>query len=444
MSVTRRQFAILGLLIFIAGIAAGWGFIVKHSAQGTITDFEVVYRGARCLVGHCDPYNGAEVIQRYVAEGGKLGPANNNGRNTQQTVALQSYLPTASIYFAPFALLSWPTAYASWIALTLCGMIIAAFLTWDLGQEYAPDLTFYLVCILLANCGILFCGGNPAGICVSLCVISVWCLVRDRWVAVGLVSMAISLAIKPHDTGLIWLYFLSSGGVYRKRALQILAITCILGVPAILWISRISPHWTQELHATLVAYSARGGINDPGPAGTSGVGPGMIINLQTIVSLFRDDPGFYNPVSYLLCAPLLLIWIVLTFRSRRSPATAWLALASVTALSMLPLYHRPYDAKLLLLTIPACAMLWKAGGPIGWIAVLMTWAGVLATADIPLAVFQILTRGMHFSPGLQGKILALPLTRPAPLILFAVGLFYLCVYARRHSNGAETVPRGSG
>jgi len=32
---------------------------------------------------------------------------------------------------------------------------------------------------------------------------------------------------------------------------------------------------------------------------------------------------------------------------------------------MLVTYHRPFDAKLLLLAVPACAMLWAEGGRIG-------------------------------------------------------------------------------
>ena len=50
----------------------------------------------------------------------------------------------------------------------------------------------------------------------------------------GILCMAVSLAIKPHDSGLVWFYFLLAGGVYRKRALQTLAVTVLLALPAIL------------------------------------------------------------------------------------------------------------------------------------------------------------------------------------------------------------------
>ena len=39
--------------------------------------------------------------------------------------------------------------------------------------------------------------------------------------------LAISLMLKPHDAGLVWLYFLLAGGIYRKRALQALVADAI-------------------------------------------------------------------------------------------------------------------------------------------------------------------------------------------------------------------------
>ena len=99
--------------------------------------------------------------------------------------------------------------------------------------------------------------GNTAGLVVGLSVIAAWCFLRERFVFAGILSMAVSLAMKPHDAGLIWLYFFLAGGVLRKRALQTLAVTAVLAVPAILWISHVAPHWPSELHANLATITAR-------------------------------------------------------------------------------------------------------------------------------------------------------------------------------------------
>ena len=193
----------------------------------------------------------------------------------------------------------------------------------------------------------------------------------------GIACLAVSLAIKPHDSGFVWLYFLLVGGVHRKRALQTLLVVAAAAIPAFLWVTHIAPHWLNELQTNLSITSAHGGNGDPGPAGGLGVSPGMIIDLQTIFSVLRDDPHFYNPITYLVCGPMLVAWVIVTIRSRFSPTNAWLALASISALSMLPLYHRPHDAKLLVLTIPACALLVAEGGRIGRIALLLNAAAIL-------------------------------------------------------------------
>jgi hypothetical protein len=251
--------------------------------------------------------------------------------------------------------------------------------------------------------------------------------------------MAVSLAIKPHDAGLIWLYLLLAGGVYRKRALQTLAVTVLLALPAILWMSHIAPHWLGDWQSNLSVMSARGGILDPGPASTPGFRDlGMIIDLQTVISVFRDDPRIYNPASYLACGALLLAWSIITLRSRFSLARAWLALAVVVPLTLLVTYHRSYDAKLLLLTVPACAMLWTEGGPGRWIALLASSAGVVSTGDIPSALLTIFSNNIHLgTTGIYDKILTVALKRPIPLILLAIVVFYLWEYVLHADPGTE-------
>jgi hypothetical protein len=158
----------------------------------------------------------------------------------------------------------------------------------------------------------------------------------------------------------------------------------------------------------------------------------MVIDLQSVVAVFRDDPRIYNSVSYLVCGALLLAVAVRTLRLRFSQRKTWLALAAIAPLTMLVTYHRPFDAKLLLLAVPACAMLWAEGGRIGRLALLVTTAGIVATADLPLISFLALTRNLRISTdGLSGQMLTVALARPIPLILLMMGLFYLWIYLQR-------------
>jgi hypothetical protein len=326
------------------------------------------------------------------------------------------------------------------MTLMAASFILAAFLKWNVGTNYAPGIALFLACLWAVNCEAIFAGGNVAGIVVGLCVLAVWCFLHDRYVPAGVLCLAVSLAVKPQDAGFIWLFFLLAGGVYRRRALQTLLVTVVLSLPAVLWVTHISPHWMQELHSTLLTISAHGGLNDPSPASATYHTLGPLLDLQAAISVFWDDPRIYNSVSYLVCGILLLIWSVTTLRSRLTPQKAWFALAAIAAITMLPTYHRPYDAKLLLLSVPACAMLWAEGGPIRWFALLVNAAGILVIGDVPIIVSMILSRNLPppFMADISGKILTVMVVRPASLLLLVMGVFYLWVYVRRAPDRAAT------
>ncbi len=438
---TRARWMGLLLLLLGSGIFIFWGASLERTALFRMSDFKAVYYGSRCLLQHCDPYNVSELEGLYRAEGWGF-PSVTIWARQEATVYVN--MPATFLFVAPIALLPWGPAHVLWEILIAGGVILAALLMWNLGAESAPIVSGCLIGFLLANCEVILAFGNTAGIVVSLCVIAAWCFLEERFVPAGIVCLAVSLLIKPHDAGLVWLYFLLAGGAHRKRALQTLAVAVALSLPAILWVSHVAPQWPQELHANLLAISGPGGLNDPGPTSITNRTAGMVIDLRSVISVFRDDPRVYNPVSYLFCGALLLVWLLTALRTRAAQANARLALAAVVPLTMLLTYHRSYDAKLLLLTIPACAMLWAEGGLTGVFALLVTAAAVVFSADIPLAILLNLARHLHVDmAGPFGKIATVVLERPATLVLLAASIFYLWMYVRRASARAATTEAAS-
>jgi hypothetical protein len=169
-----------------------------------------------------------------------------------------------------------------------------------------------------------------------------------------------------------------------------------------------------------------------------------LIDLQVVLSLFKDDPRFYNPASYLVFAVLAAIWGFVTLRSGFSPARAWMGIAAIVTLSLLPVHHHLYDTKLLLLLVPAMAVLSAEKGPIKWPALLVTLAALAATGDISGTIFfQLVDRLLPPATGLAGALRGV-LVFPVPLILLAVGVFYLWVYARWASRSSSTVAMHPG
>jgi hypothetical protein len=190
-----------------------------------------------------------------------------------------------------------------------------------------------------------------------------------------------------------------------------------------------------------------GSVDYPGPAASGFNG---LVNLQEVVSALWNDPRIYNPLSYLVGALLLLAWAFVTLRSCHSPKRAWLALATIAALSLLPVYHHLYDTKLLVLTVPACAMLWAEGGLIGWLALLVNTVCFVLIGDFSGVIVLSGIRRLHVSAnGLSGQIVTTLQSFPVPLILLVMGVFYLWIYVRagestlgnRHSPEDLCVPK---
>ncbi len=414
---------VLGCLVFLA-----LGFALENAQPNSLADFKALYYPARCLVEHGDPYNQNDVMRVYRAEDGNalLDTVQNRQIATQNP-----YPPTAFPFTIPLALLPWGPAHILWTLINVGSFLFASILIWSLAVGYAPTLSGALLCFFLANSELLIVCGNVAGLVISLCVVAVWCFFRERFVGLGIVCLAISLAIKPHDTALVWLYFLLAGGIYRKRALQTLLVAAAISLPALLWVWIAAPHWLEELRFNLQTYSAHGGINDPGPASMGGHGLDMLISLQTVFSVFWDNPRFYNLASYLVCAPLLLVWALVTLRSRPSPKRLWIGLATIAALSMLPVYHRQLDAKLLMLSVPACAMLWSEAGLTGLLALFVNGAALVLIGDLPWAILLAMIGHLHLSGTALSREVSIALqVFPIPLILLGMSVFYLWVYAR--------------
>lgn len=431
-----------GLILLMLGgvVFLVFGFALENLAPVTTQDFKVVYYSARCLLDHRDPYNENDLDYVYHAEGGESPRDTPAVRDTERHYP---YFPSAFAVTIPFALFQFGPAHILWLLFTAASLALGSLLMWDVGAKFAPVLSGGLVGLSLANCMFFLAIGNPGGITVGLCLVAFWCFLRNRFVPAGVLALSVSLLLKPHVAGLIWLYFVFAGRANRMRAFQTAAVTGVLSLISVLWLSQIAPHWALELRSILHAYSAPGGINDPGPASKGGHGIGMIISLQAPLSFFWDNPAFYNIATYIICGVLLLVWIYTASRSRFSPQLAWFAIAPIAVLSLLPVYHRLGDSKLLLLTIPAGAILWVEGGSLRWWALAVNCAEFLLTGEPQWAIFFAVVGHLRGSThSISGQMLQIVQVFPVPVILFISCIFYLCVYVKRATGEASRQETG--
>src|SRR6185503_5536847 len=156
---------LLGASIFLA---LGW--------NGSMSDFKVVYYGSKCLAQHGDPYKPDDVLRVQEIQGADL-----TDPIQRQAISLSVYLPTAYLIAYPITLLGWQLGHLFWTLLIATAFILAGFLAWDLSVDNAPLLSASLIGFMLANGFAFLFLGNTAGIVISLCVVAVWCFVRQKF-----------------------------------------------------------------------------------------------------------------------------------------------------------------------------------------------------------------------------------------------------------------------
>ena len=424
---TREHKDGLYLVLLGAAIFLLIGLIVQMAAPVKSIDYRAVYFSTRCFLEHRDPYNAGELRRTVHDEGSESWDQIDKGSLMERKFI---YLPTVFVFSSAFALLPFALSNMLWLAGLAAVYVFAAGLIWRVCAQQAPLLAGALVALVLASSELFFALGNPAGYAIALTAVAVCCFLEDRFIAAGVLCLALSLMLKPHDGWLIWLFLLLAGGRLRRCALWTAGAVAVLSMPVLWELWRIAPQWPGELHAIFSDYSAVGSVNDPGPTGMTALSTVMNVSLQPVFSLVSDNPAFYNAATYLVCGALLLPWSVRVARTKPEGGIAWMAIAPAAVLSLLPVYHRSYDARLLLLAVPACVQLWKRNRLAGWVGASLVALGTVVTAGIP---WSILAQAMARYPELVVRAPATlrgVVTGTAPLSLLLAGVFFLSMFLR--------------
>lgn len=421
-----------GRFLFISGVILFLliGLLGQPSPSHRMVDFKALYYPGQVLIQHHDPYRQDSVLAAFKAAPDTiLHPA---GPGAINAVSFCVNFPTTLVFVLPLALLPWAVACPLWQFLTASVYLLAAWRIWRVGAVWSPRRTGLLLALLLPGSALLLEIGNLAGITVGFCILGAIGIIRERHVHFSILCLALSLLLKPQDSGLIWLCLLLAGLPYRRRALQTLAVAAVLSVIPAFWVTSVAPHWPQEIHSNFLANSLPGKINNPGPLTVKPEDGGpMIISLQTVTSLLVGSPRAYNGLAWLVCVPLLLACFLAILRKPEMPAKLWLALAAIAPLSMLPVYHRQYDTGLLMLAVPACALLRTRGGRIASAAAWLTGATALASSSILLYFLGVWTYHLRTSlTGTAAVIANIVLARPVPFAMLALGIFYICLIVR--------------
>ncbi len=340
-------------------LLAGTEFVIRGPVRALQTatgfnDFLSPYVQADAFVHGLDPYSPQILLQRWPAEASHflfLPREVANGSLVANRGIPTAYPITALVLISPFSLLPWSLAYALWFAINL---ILFAIMLWVLVElaGFSGDLywagTILLVAGTLAlapfHTGIVT--ANVTLVAVELSVIAIWAARRRYEIAAGLL-LAVSAGLKP-QIGLCFLFYY----LLRRRwricgiAAALLACGAAFGLLRLElghtpWLS----NYLSDNHILLET----GVLGNFTPINPTRFG---LINLQVALYPIVGSVRVTNAVAMAVGAFLLAVWIVSVVRRESRDDVELLDLSAIAVISLLPVYHRFYDATLLVL--PLC------------------------------------------------------------------------------------------
>jgi hypothetical protein len=181
---------------------------------------------------------------------------------------------------------------------------------------------------------------------ISLIIVSIWCAARQR-ALLGGILLGVACAIKPQVAGPFFLYYV----LMRRWKLSIAAMFTgglVLAIALVaMQVSQINwlEGWTRSIKDT-------GRVNDVNDYGWGNPFRDEILDLKMVLVSFIQNPALLKAAIGGISLALLA-WFVAVFPrgERRSIHRETLALAALSGIILMPIYHRVYDASLLAIAL---------------------------------------------------------------------------------------------
>jgi len=257
------------------------------------------------------------------------------------------YPPTSFVLLAPLALFPWKAALSVWIGISivaLAGMLVTVASVAGIRLSVMRGWVFLALCLGLAPLHTGLATANPAIVGVALSVVALWLAGRKQDSLAG-VLIAGSICLKP-PIGLcfVFFYLLSRRWKIVFTTCAVVALFTLVAVGR-LWLS--GDPWVGSYRMVAQHLFASGSINDFTSANPVWF---QMVNLQGPLYEITGNPAVAKISALLVGILLLMLWTFMHL-SVANPVNDLLAVGALTVLSLLPVYHRFYDASLLIVPI---------------------------------------------------------------------------------------------
>jgi hypothetical protein len=319
-----------GFLVLAVGVFSAVR-IAKSSLR--LWDFNMYAAAADAWLQGQNPYDETELKARWNNTTGKMN------LSAQRSIAPATTL----VVISPFTLLPLQVAFVLWTILSVSLIVTAIFTLWRFcgWTRHDPGAWIMLACVLASGPFILGISvGQPSLPAVALIIFAARFILRGRERTAGIL-LALATALKLQLGAPIILYYL-----IRRRwraALWSGAMFSLLTLIALTRLQAAGVVWADDWLINIQQSSTAGGPNDVTPPNKT---RDHLLNLQLPFYAIAQNRAAASALAWVVTAVLIA---VLALRRKRTDNL--LELSIVLILMLLPVYHRYYDAIVLMVAL---------------------------------------------------------------------------------------------
>lgn len=341
---------LLGVLILLASAEFTVRGPIRFEQNRSFNDFISPYTQSGAWYRGMDPYSPANLVRLWPSGADPfhlLARDLADGSLVYKRGIPTAYPLTCLLQLAPLALLPWHVAHASWLVISLLAYAATVLSVLSLtGLQRSPRSMYLFLAFALALAP--FHTGLAAGsiviVAVGLVATATWAATRQHSILAGIL-VALAVGLKP-QIGLPFLVYYVVRRRWRLSAVAVGLVAMFAAVATIrLWVSG-TPWMQSYLYDNKVLF-APGSLGDFTELDPIRFG---LVNLQLPVYAILGNRQMANIVAVLVALTMGFVWLFLVTRAE-STRNELLELSALAVISLLPVYHRFYDASLLILPL---------------------------------------------------------------------------------------------
>jgi len=249
------------------------------------------------------------------------------------------------VVMAPVAAFPWKTAKILWLLVLLLSFAATVWVLVGISTEsWRENVIFVAIYLAFAPFHTGIANGNTSILVVGFCAVAIAAAIQKRDATAGIL-FGLACSLKPQLGSFLVLYYL----IQRRWRLFVVALgsTIALNVIAVFYLFVRGTTWLQEYLSNARAFVTSNSIDSfasDNPARFT------LLNLQVPFFSLTHHTDSANFWALVVTGVLVSAWTFLVLKSKQRHEVV--ALGAISTIALLPVYHRFYDAAILV--IPLC------------------------------------------------------------------------------------------